>query len=312
MKCTICETACPVSNVTPLFPGPKYAGPQAERYRVADEPSVDDVGRLLLGLRHLHAGLPAGREDRRDQRPGAQQAQAPEGRPAARPHHHPPDVARARWGRRRRRSPTGRSTTRPLRDPGREAAQRPPRRAARPTSPGGASRAGRASTRARRPGARSSTSTAAAPSTTSREEGEKLVAILEHNGFEVEVPKQDCCGLPLQSNGLFDDARKVVLRLARNLAPHVRDDDTIIVGNATSCTLMLKREAREILDLEDDPDLELVSRAHLRHLRAAARAARPRRAQDRLPAASRTRSPTTRRASSRATGSASRRSSCWR
>jgi glycerol-3-phosphate dehydrogenase subunit C len=73
------------------------------------------------------------------------------------------------------------------------------------------------------------------------------------------VPKQDCCGLPLQSSGLFDDARKTVLRLARALARHVRDDDTIIVGNATSCTLMLKREAREILDLEDDPDLKLVS-----------------------------------------------------
>ena len=43
-------------------------------------------------------------------------------------------------------------------------------------------------------------------------EGEKVVAILEHNGFEVIVPKQDCCGLPLQSSGLFDDARKVVLR----------------------------------------------------------------------------------------------------
>ena len=27
VKCTICETVCPVSNVTPLFPGPKYAGP---------------------------------------------------------------------------------------------------------------------------------------------------------------------------------------------------------------------------------------------------------------------------------------------
>jgi glycerol-3-phosphate dehydrogenase subunit C len=50
-----------------------------------------------------------------------------------------------------------------------------------------------------------------------------------------------------------------VLRLARNLAQHVHDEDTIIVGNATSCTLMLKREAREILDLEDDPDLKLVS-----------------------------------------------------
>jgi glycerol-3-phosphate dehydrogenase subunit C len=91
------------------------------------------------------------------------------------------------------------------------------------------------------------------------EEGEKVVAILEHNGFQVEVPKQDCCGLPLQSSGLFDDARKVVLRLARNLAKHVHDEDTIIVGNATSCTLMLKREAREILSLEDDPDLRLVS-----------------------------------------------------
>ena len=41
VKCTICETACPVSNVSPLFPGPKYEGPQAERFRVAAEPSVD-------------------------------------------------------------------------------------------------------------------------------------------------------------------------------------------------------------------------------------------------------------------------------
>src|SRR6185437_11349326 len=37
-------------------------------------------------------------------------------------------------------------------------------------------------------------------------------------------------------------------------------DGSIIVGNATSCTVMLKREAREILGLEDDPDLALVSR----------------------------------------------------
>src|SRR6266513_798279 len=41
VKCTICETACPVSNVTPLFPGPKYTGPQAERYRDPGAPSVE-------------------------------------------------------------------------------------------------------------------------------------------------------------------------------------------------------------------------------------------------------------------------------
>ena len=87
-----------------------------------------------------------------------------------------------------------------------------------------------------------------------------MVAILEHNGFEVVVPKQDCCGLPLQSSGLFDDARKVVLRRGREFAPYLRDDpNLIVVGNATSCTLMLKREAREILSLEDDPDLKLLS-----------------------------------------------------
>jgi glycerol-3-phosphate dehydrogenase subunit C len=90
-------------------------------------------------------------------------------------------------------------------------------------------------------------------------EGEKLVAILEHNGFEVVVPKQDCCGLPLQSSGLFDDARKVLATLARSLDPYLTDDDTIIVGNATSCTLMLKREGREVLGLEDDPVLKRVS-----------------------------------------------------
>ena len=49
-----------------------------------------------------------------------------------------------------------------------------------------------------------------------------MVEILEHNGFEVDVPKQDCCGLPLQSSGLFDDARKVVIRLARALASRYR------------------------------------------------------------------------------------------
>jgi glycerol-3-phosphate dehydrogenase subunit C len=82
--------------------------------------------------------------------------------------------------------------------------------------------------------------------------------VLEHNGFQVDVPKQDCCGLPLQSNGLFDDARGYLRRLAASLAPHVRDG-AIVVGNATSCTLMLKREGPEILDLHGDDDVALVA-----------------------------------------------------
>ena len=56
----------------------------------------------------------------------------------------------------------------------------------------------------------SSSSTAAARTTTSPTPGERAVAILEHNGLEVIIPKQGCCGLPLQSNGIFPDARKYV------------------------------------------------------------------------------------------------------
>jgi glycerol-3-phosphate dehydrogenase subunit C len=88
--------------------------------------------------------------------------------------------------------------------------------------------------------------------------GEMTVALLEHNGIAVDVPKQDCCGLPLQSNGLFDDARGYVHRLAARLAPFARAG-VDIVGTSTSCTLMLKREALEILEMEDDADLRAVS-----------------------------------------------------
>ena len=88
--------------------------------------------------------------------------------------------------------------------------------------------------------------------------GEMTVEVLEHNGFAVDVPKQGCCGLPLQSSGLFDDARRYARRLARDLAPSVRGG-AHIVGVSTSCTLMLKREALEILGLQDDAELRLVS-----------------------------------------------------
>jgi glycerol-3-phosphate dehydrogenase subunit C len=89
--------------------------------------------------------------------------------------------------------------------------------------------------------------------------GEMVVAVLEHNGFQVVVPPQDCCGLPLQSNGNFDSARAYVRRLVANLAPHARDG-LPIVTNSTSCGLMLKREAQEILGVEDE-DLKAVGEA---------------------------------------------------
>ncbi|MCW5853001.1 MAG: 4Fe-4S binding protein, partial [Anaerolineae bacterium] len=33
IKCNICVSFCPPASVTDLFPGPKYVGPQAARFR---------------------------------------------------------------------------------------------------------------------------------------------------------------------------------------------------------------------------------------------------------------------------------------
>ena len=44
IKCNVCNTVCPVLPVTDLFPGPKYVGPQAERFRTpgpSDDASLD-------------------------------------------------------------------------------------------------------------------------------------------------------------------------------------------------------------------------------------------------------------------------------
>jgi glycerol-3-phosphate dehydrogenase subunit C len=257
VKCTICETACPVSNVTPLFPGPKYAGPQAERFRVADEPSVEWSVDYCSGCGICTQVCPQGVKIAEINAQARNKIKREHGVPLRDRIITRPTVL-GRLGTPAAPLANLSLRLRPVRIVAEKllgvhrdapapkfAGRRFSRWAHRRVSP----RTGRkvvyfhgCGTEYYEPW-----------------EGEKVVAILEHNGFEVVVPKQDCCGLPLQSSGLFDDARKVVLRLARALAPYVRDPDTIIVGNATSCTLMLKREAREILGLEDDPALKLVS-----------------------------------------------------
>ena len=81
--------------------------------------------------------------------------------------------------------------------------------------------------------------------------GQATIAVLEHNGFEVIVPPQNCCGLPMLSNGEFDVARGYHKSNVATLAGFARAGIPI-VGTSTSCTLTLKEEAPELLDMEDD------------------------------------------------------------
>src|SRR3954452_9083547 len=42
IKCNICTSYCPVAAVTDKFPGPKYVGPQAQRFREQGQPHSPD------------------------------------------------------------------------------------------------------------------------------------------------------------------------------------------------------------------------------------------------------------------------------
>ena len=255
VKCTICETACPFSNATPLFPGPKYVGPQAERFRT-DEPvpdaSVDycsSCGICTQVCPHgVHiAEINTRAKARLRERDGVPLRDRVIARPTLAGRLGTPVAPLANWTLRNR--------------PLRIAAEKLigiHRDAAMPQFAGRTFQ--RWARRHRAPAAKRRVVYFHGCGANYYEPrlGEMTVAVLAHNGFAVDVPKQDCCGLPLQSNGLFDDARTYVRRLTANLAPAAAGD-TVIVGTSTSCTLMLKREAKEILGMEGDAQLEHVS-----------------------------------------------------
>ena len=248
IKCTICETACPFAQATVLFPGPKYVGPQAERFRVAGlspDASVDYCSGCGICTQVCPQDVKIAEIN--------SQARA------------------ALWEERgiplrnqllARPSVTGRLGSRVALLANLMLASRTVRRLIEPTlgihrdAPLPSFAGGTFQRWARRhPEAIASRTVAYfhGCSTNYYEPGvgRMVVAVLEHNRFRVAVPRQDCCGLPLQSNGNFDAARKYVRRLASALAPYARAG-VPIVTNSTSCGLMLKREAREILEVDDE------------------------------------------------------------
>lgn len=257
VKCTICETYCPVSAATPLFPGPKYVGPQAERYRgtgASPDASVDYCSscgictqvcpqgvhiaeinsQARAALKEEH-GIPL-----RDQLLARPVLAGRLGAPVA-------PVANATMAnglvRRLLERTIGIHRDAPMPRWAGRTFQVRSRRRRRPPDP---ARATRSVVYFHGCGANYYEPLTA----------ERAVAVLEHNGLDVIVPRQGCCGLPLQSNGNFPTARAYVRRLAAQLAPYARAGHDI-VATLTSCGLMLKREAREILGVED-ADLEVV------------------------------------------------------
>ena len=256
VKCTICESFCPYAAATPLFPGPKYVGPQAERFRrtgVSPDTSVDYCSGCGICTAVCPQGVKIAETNSQARAHLMEERGIPLrnqliARPSVLGRFGTPVAPLANWTLRNRA----------LRYLG-ERLLGIHRHAAVPRF------AGRTFQRWARkhvsPPAERTIVYFHNCGTNYYEPavGRMTVEVLEHNGFHVVVPPQDCCGLPLQSNGNFPAARTYVRRLAANLAPYAREG-CAIVANSTSCGLMLKREAREILEVEDD-DLAVVSDA---------------------------------------------------
>jgi glycerol-3-phosphate dehydrogenase subunit C len=252
VKCNICNTVCPVAAVTDLFPGPKYEGPQGQRFRAAldDGSSPDHSLDYCSGCGLCTQACPEG-------------VMVAEINAVARG-----KLVRAKGGLGLRDKLVCRPTVtgelaRPVAPLANLALANPGvrwllekvlgvhRKAAMPRF---SSLSFRSWARRHRPPADATRTVAyfhgCATQEYEPEVGTALVRVLERNGVRVTFPAQNCCGLPLVSNGDFDAARRFATRLTTKLSG-AAGDPGVIVANSTSCGMTLKAKYRELLGMED-------------------------------------------------------------
>jgi Fe-S oxidoreductase len=82
------------------------------------------------------------------------------------------------------------------------------------------------------------------------------VEVLEAAGYEIALPGHKCCGRPMISKGLVEDARAAARETVSRLAPFARQGIPI-VGLEPSCLLTLRDEYLYLLP--GDPDAQLVA-----------------------------------------------------
>ena len=261
IKCNICTTACPVSAVTDLFPGPKYEGPQAARFRTRGQTSPDRSVDYCSGCRVCNMVCPNGVKIA--ELNARARAACVEGGNISR-------LLRLRNNLVARPELLGK-LAHPISPLANIALNLKPVRWLAEFALG-------IHRSAPLPSFATQSFTAwyrrhPKPADAHRKIvyfhgcatqyyephiGRAAIRVLEANGFEVIVPPQNCCGLPLLSNGEFTAARRYHQNNVRNLVAYARQGIPI-VGTSTSCTLTLKEEAPVLLGMEDDADSRLLA-----------------------------------------------------
>lgn len=260
IKCNICTTACPVAAVTDLFPGPKYEGPQASRFRTLNQPSPDRSVDYCSGCRVCDMVCPTGVKIAELNAKGRSRM-VQQGKISVR--------------RRLRNNLIGRPELLgkiglPVSPLANYALNLKPARklaefalAIHHSAPLPKFSKHRFTTwfhaHPRPVHATRQVVYFYGCSTQYYEPriGRAAINVLEANGFEVIVPPQNCCGLPLLSNGEFAAAHRYHKHNVQHFVAYVRKGIPI-VGTSTSCTITLKEEAPELLEMHDE-DTRLVA-----------------------------------------------------
>ena len=245
IRCANCMAVCPVSRVTPLFPGPKHAGPGAERFRKPGDPSVDKWIDLCIGC-HLcdlacSSGVPISELNLMAKAKYLDEKGRPlrdwllthtylfsrmasflsiitnfllKNRMVKWLADHVLDIDK------RRELPSYQSPT--FRQWFKEHPAKGERKVAYFYG--------------------------CYINTNEVEVGKAMVQVLEANGFEVFLPPQECCGLPMLGNGDFKGAREMGLKNVPSLLETIRSG-TEMIYSSTSCGHMIRHEYNRLLNI---------------------------------------------------------------
>jgi glycerol-3-phosphate dehydrogenase subunit C len=245
IRCATCMAVCPVSRVTPEFPGPKQAGPGAERFRKSGEPSVDQWIDLCIGCHLCDMVCSSGVNISELNLIAKAKYLDEKGRPLR-------DWLLTHSYLLGRVGSFSSSLINPL--------------LKNPLTKWFVEAILRIDRRRELPGYESPTFRQwfkAHPSkgnrkvayfygcytnTNEADVGKATVQVLEANGFEVTLPPQTCCGIPMLGNGDFQGARKMALSNVPSLVNTIRSGSEIIFSS-TSCGYMIKHEYSRLLSI---------------------------------------------------------------
>lgn len=247
-KCGICRAYCPVASVTELFPGPKYTGPQAQRFRVID--AVDErSSKLCSGCGICTSVCPNGvAVSDIIAIARATAVGAGDNLPLRQRLLNRPDAIGRAFGAVPALA-NGLLGNRPLR----AAVHRLlgiHRDAPLPRVSGPAFRRW-LSARRQPHGPSVAYFTGCAVAHYDAGVGIAAVRVLNRLGYAVQAPTDACCSLPMLSSGEWSAARRRAGDVVRSLAPAAGAGMPILC-TSTSCSLTLRRKYAAYLDLRGD------------------------------------------------------------